>query len=78
MSMAIFLQVFENQSIAKNTDDDPYITKTFNLSSGELYVSTSGGSIRVEGGRTNSVKVEMYVKSNKHSDSKIREILDRS
>ena len=56
--------------------DEPFLTKTFNLSSGELYVSTSGGSIEVEGSNTNSVKVEMYVRSNRHSDEKIREILE--
>jgi DUF4097 and DUF4098 domain-containing protein YvlB len=67
---------FDNYSFAWNTADDPFLTKTFNLSSGDLFVSTSGGSIRVEGGRSNAVKVEMYVKSNKHSDAKIREILE--
>jgi hypothetical protein len=56
--------------------DEPFLTKTFNLSSGDLYVSTSGGSIEVKGSSTNSVKVEMYVRSNKHSDEKIREILE--
>lgn len=56
--------------------DEPFLTKTFNLSAGELYVSTSGGSIEVEGSNTNSVKVEMYVRSNRHSDEKIREILE--
>ena len=63
---------------AKRRSDSPYLTKSFNLSSGELYVATSGGSIKVEGGNSNSVKVEMYVRSNKHSDSKIREILEEA
>lgn len=63
-------------SFAKVGFDEPFLTKTFNLSSGELYVSTSGGSIKVEGSNSNSVKVEMYVKSNKHSDNKIREIIE--
>lgn len=63
-------------SYATKVSDDPFLTKTFNLSSGELFVSTSGGSIKVEGGNSNQVKVEMYVKSNKHSDSKIREIIE--
>ena len=64
------------ESVAKKVLADPYLTKTFNLSSGELFVSTSGGSISVEGGNSSKVKVEMFVKSNKHSDSKIKEILE--
>lgn len=63
------------ESLAKK-NDDPFLKKSFNLGSGELFVSTSGGSIRVEGSSTNKVEVEMYVKSNKHSDSKMREILE--
>jgi len=65
-----------NYSLAEKFSDKPFLTKSFNLSSGELYVSTSGGSISVEGGNSNSVKVEMYVRSNKHSDKKIREIIE--
>lgn len=72
----ILVQTYSHQSFAKKGADEPYLTKTFNLSSGDLFVSTSGGSIRVEGGSTNSVKVEMFVKSNKHSDSKMKEILE--
>jgi len=72
----LLVQSFSNQILAKKASDDPYLTKSFNLSSGDLFVSTSGGSIRVEGGNANSVKVEMYVKSNKHSDSKIKEMLE--
>ena len=70
--VVLFLSVnlFIAESVAKKVLDDPYLTKTFNLSSGELFVSTSGGSIRVEGSSTSKVKVEMFVKSNKHSDSK--------
>ena len=68
--------ILSDEGNAKNVAEDPFITKTFNLSSGELYVSTSGGSIRVEGGNSNQVKVEMYAKSNRHSDSKIREIIE--
>lgn len=70
--LALFCVVF---SIYARPDDDPFLTKTFNLNSGELYVSTSGGSIRVEGSNTNQVRVEMYVKSSK-SKSNIQEILD--
>jgi hypothetical protein len=72
----LLLTILPGVGNAKKVADDPFITKTFNLSSGELYVSTSGGSIKVEGGNSNQVKVEMYVKSNKHSDSKIREIIE--
>lgn len=66
----------ESEAFSKEISDTPYLTKNFNLSSGELFVSTSGGSISVEGSKSNSVKVEMYVKSNKYSDSKLREILE--
>lgn len=74
----IFLLVnfFIAESIAKKVFDDPFLTKSFNVSSGELYVSTSGGSIRVEGSSTSKVTVEMFVKSSRHSDSKIKEILE--
>jgi hypothetical protein len=74
--LIVFAVAIDHPSLAGKAADDPFLTKSFNLSSGELFVSTSGGSIRVEGRRSNSVKVEMYVKSNKHSDSKIREILE--
>ena len=78
LSIVLFLSVnfFATDSVAKKGNNDPYLTKTFNLSSGELFVSTSGGSIRVEGSNSSKVKVEMFVKSNKHSDSKIREIIE--
>lgn len=74
---AILISVFilPVSSCIGNVSDDPYLTKTFSLTSGELFVSTSGGSIRVEGGNSNQVKVEMYVKSNKRSDD-IQEILE--
>ena len=77
--LVLILVIFQSLSAevnAKKKSDDPFLTKSFNLSSGDLYVSTSGGSIRVEGGNGNTVKVEMYVRSNKHSDKKIREILE--
>ena len=78
LTIVLFLSVsfFAIESMAKKGNSDPYLTKTFNLSSGELFVSTSGGSIRVEGSNSSKVKVEMFVKSNKHSDSKIREIIE--
>lgn len=72
----LMLIAFVGNVVAKKGLDEPFLTKTFNLSSGDLYVSTSGGSIKVIGGNSNSVKVEMYVKSNKHSDKKIREIIE--
>ena len=73
--LTAFLFSIPSQVNAKGTDS-PFLTKTFSLSSGDLYVSTSGGSIKVEGGSGNTVKVEMYVRSSKHSDDKIKEILD--
>ncbi len=75
VAVAVFLFTFSVQ-VKANSEDTPYLTKTFNLSSGELYVSTSGGSIKVEGGTGNTVKVEMYVRSSKHSDEKIKEMLE--
>lgn len=74
--LLLALPLFAVESMAKKVSDDPYLTKTFNLTSGELYVRTSGGSIRVEGSNSSQVKVEMYVKSNKFSDSKIKEMLE--
>lgn len=44
--------------------DDPYRTEEFNIHTpGELRVRTSGGHITVEGSNSNSVRVEMYVRS---------------
>jgi DUF4097 and DUF4098 domain-containing protein YvlB len=76
--VALFLSVsfFIADAVAKKVLDDPFLTKSFNVSSGELYVSTSGGSIRVEGSSASKVTVEMFVKSSRHSDSKIKEILE--
>lgn len=76
MALALMLAFIFSDSLARKKNDDPFLTKTFNLSSGELYVSTSGGSVRVEGGNGNSVKVEMYVHSNKYSESRLREKLE--
>ena len=76
VAIALFLLATIPSFSANRVADDPYLTKTFNLSSGELYVSTSGGSIKVEGGNGNQVKVEMYAHSNRHSDKKIREIIE--
>ncbi len=60
-----------------NTENKtPYTVKTFDLSSGELFVSTSGGSIKVIGGDVDKVKVEMYVWSNKYKGEKLDEILE--
>jgi len=72
----MYLALYIPSLAVGKTFDDPYLTKTFNLNSGELYVATSGGSIKVEGGNSNQVKVEMYARSNKHSDKKIREIIE--
>ena len=76
VAVSIATQFIPFDSLAKKVLNDPYLTKSFNLSSGELFVSTSGGSIRVKGSNSNKVVVEMYVKSSKHSDSKIKEILE--
>lgn len=69
------VSIFPVSGSTVKVSDEPYLTKTFSLTSGELFVSTSGGSIRVEGGNTNQVKVEMYVKSNKRNDD-LKEILE--
>ncbi len=76
--MVLFLSIplFSIDALATRTSDDPFLTKSFNVSSGELFVSTSGGSIRVEGSNSSKVTVEMYVKSSRHSDSKVREIIE--
>ena len=77
LSTVLFVIMVASAAFSENKVlDDPYLTKTFNLSSGELYVATSGGSIRVEGSNSQQVKVEMYVNSNRHSDKKIREIIE--
>ena len=63
-------------AFGSTNDDTPFMVKSFKLSSGSLYVSTSGGAIRVEGGNSNEVRVEVYVRSNKYSDEKIKKIVD--
>ncbi len=68
--------LFAIKTNAAKSLDTPFLTRSFDLTSGELKVSTSGGSIRVEGGNTNKVLVEMYVKSSRHSDAKMKEILE--
>ncbi len=75
LSAFVFAFTYAFFSGSAKAADEPYLTRTFNLNSGELYVSTSGGSIRVEGGNTNQVRVEMYVKSSK-SKSNIQKTLD--
>jgi hypothetical protein len=74
--VAALLFAIQNHVEAAMLADDPFLSRSFNISSGELFVSTSGGSIRVEGGSTSNVKVEMYAKSNRHSDSKLKEIIE--
>ncbi len=76
LSLVIFMIAGVPSIFANKVSDDPFLTKTFNLSAGELYVATSGGSIKVEGSNAKQVKVEMYVHSNRHSDNKIREIIE--
>lgn len=76
MSLCAVFCLLTFSSKALKSMDDPFISRSFNLSSGQLDVSTSGGSIRVEGENSNKVVVEMYVKSSKHSDEKIKEIVE--
>ena len=46
-----------------NASNNPTIVKTFDLNGpGKLDVTTSGGSISVEGGNSNEVKVEVYIR----------------
>jgi hypothetical protein len=73
--LLFMISIFPVSASTTKTSDEPYLTKTFSLTSGELYVSTSGGSIRVEGGNSSQVKVEMYVKSSKRSDD-IKDLLE--
>jgi len=68
--------VLTESKAKKTVSGDPYLTKSFSISSGKIFVRTSGGSIQVGGSDSGKVKVEMFVKSNKHSDDKIREILE--
>ena len=50
-------------SIAQNSEDKPYVSKTFTSSSlKELTVETSGGSIAVAGGQSNGFKVDMIIR----------------
>ena len=54
-SLAVFAQ----------NDQQPYLTKSFQLSgTGNLVTTTSGGSIKVTGTSGNDVKVVMYVRPN--------------
>jgi hypothetical protein len=61
-------------------DGDPYLTKEFTLSKGDLQVKTSGGSITVSAQEGNKVRVEMYVRKNGHwitpRDEKAKEIME--
>ena len=49
---------------AQDDNETPYRTQNFSGNVGNLRVETSGGSIRVEGGQSSGVKVEMYVRGN--------------
>ncbi len=70
-------------TLEAEAQDDPYMSKTFNVSGpGDLVVETSGGSIGVEGYNGSEVKVDVYVKPNGgwslfgSDDDDIEEILE--
>lgn len=69
-------------SLSQQDNEDPYLTKTFTISTpGKVMVRTSGGSISVSGHSGNEVEVKMYVKKNGSSswfgdDDDIEEALD--
>ncbi len=57
---------------AQRNDEQPYMTKDFSESSlNALKVLTSGGSISVEGSRSNGVRVEMYVRGSNWNGKEI-------
>ncbi|MGF1671253.1 MAG: DUF4097 domain-containing protein [Balneolaceae bacterium] len=57
--------------------DDAYLLKSFDVSTPELDISTSGGFINVIGHNENRVRVEMYVrKGNKYLDQSDTELDD--
>ncbi len=61
-SLALFLVAFV--TLAQNSDEKPYMTKTFSASAIKaLNVRTSGGSINVAG-QSGEAKVEVYIRSN--------------
>ena len=72
----VFGVMSSTRALAGKRSDTPFMTNSFNLSSGELYVTTSGGYIRVEGNNRNDVIVEVFVSSGKYSDEKIRKIIE--
>lgn len=53
-----------DEGITYSTNNDPSISKTFNMSSGNLDVMTSGGRITTEGHAGSKVVVEAFVKQN--------------
>lgn len=58
------------------TNDEPYRVERFNVApGGELYVKTSGGSIKVEGGNGSEVKVEVFVRSSRWKGDRLEEEL---
>lgn len=79
----IFLLLIGLTACAFSAIDDAILmkTKTFPVSGVKnLVVSTSGGSIQVDGSATNETTVEMHVRANNNrnlSKSEIQEILDR-
>ncbi|MGA0560367.1 DUF4097 family beta strand repeat-containing protein [Larkinella sp. VNQ87] len=58
-------------ALAQDRDETPYETKNFSGNLNNVRVETSGGSISVEGGSLNGVKVEMYVRPNNWPSNKL-------
>jgi hypothetical protein len=71
--------LYASGNAAAPQDDELTRTETFDVSpGGELYVRTSGGSIKVEGGNGNRVTVEMRARSSRYSEDRIREELEKN
>ncbi|MEM9830686.1 MAG: hypothetical protein AAF944_08605 [Bacteroidota bacterium] len=65
LTLCLSLALLTTLAVARPTDQDPYLSKTFTLNGrGDLMVRTSGGSIEVTGQSGNQVEVDMYVRKN--------------
>lgn len=58
-------------AFAQNDDETPYQTRNFTGSLNAVRVTTSGGSITVEGGQSSGVRVDMYVRGNNWPQNKL-------
>ncbi|MCY7349050.1 MAG: DUF4097 domain-containing protein [Cytophagaceae bacterium] len=63
--------LFSTTAFAQDSGEAPYQTKNFTGSLSGVRVSTSGGSITVEGGQSDGVKVDMYVRGNNWPQNKL-------